>query len=595
MHPGTNVMRRLLEWTGRGPRLVAVVFMVLAWMSPLSAPLYAQQFAHINQLFFSKGYGGANPLPQVLTVTSAGSAFGFNASASTSSGGDWLAVSATEDCCMTPAPVSVIVSASAALAAGSYSGKVVFIGGGTSLIVNVTLVVATLGSAVIDNTPGQVSFSMKPGGQPPSRVMQIGNSGTGTLDWRLIGSTFNGANFLSASAQTGTAPTLITLGVLPENLPNAGATAGVYTGQLLFLAAASTVTVPVSVSVGDTEFDQVNNPLSFAKTSPGARSIPFAGGGNLWPANTINVVCGGFVNQNTRYGAHTTAPDGTNTSPLIIEANPTFGPVEHYEYYYQDLGLGQQTLSFHLKAGGTSWVFIRSQVDGVVQRVWFNMVGNGAVGSNVPAGWTAQIAPVGNGWYRCSVTFNVSQSAIYSGFGLATSDQQVSYTATNVNGVYEWGQQFEHGTLTAYQANVGPCLNFNNSADANSVGAGLPFGYTISLGNEAAPGTGAATAAALNDPLPGGTGINWSISPTYSGPGTCAITGAAGSQTLACNFGDLVGGGAAALVRVTAVPLLRVVRLTQTRRRCPGPTSVRSRRAPRRQCSARQARSGLSP
>src|ERR1019366_2472781 len=310
--------------------------------------------------------------------------------------GDWLAVSPTEDCCITPAPVSVIASASAAQAVGSYSGQVVFTGGGTSLIVHVTLVVAPPGGAVFDNTPGQLSFSMKPGGRPPSQVMQIGNGGTGTLNWRLWGSTFNSANFLSVSAQTGTAPTQITLGVLPENLPNGGATAGVYTGQILLLASGSTVTVPISVSVGDAVLDQIK-PQRLAKGSPGAGSIPFAGTSNLWPANTINVVCGGFVNQNTGYGGFTTAPDGTNTARFINEANPLFGPAEHYESLYADLGVGQQTLSFHFQAGSDSWVFIRSQVDGVVQRVWFNLVGNGAY-TNVPLGWTAAITPLANGW-----------------------------------------------------------------------------------------------------------------------------------------------------------------------------------------------------
>ena len=124
-HSVTSVARGLLGWIGRGSRLVAAVLMVLAWMGSSSAPLYAQ-FAHIDPLFFSKGHGGANPLPQILTVTSTGAPIGFKTSASTSTGGDWLAVSTTEDCCMTPAPVSVIVNANAALAAGSLlrSGRV---------------------------------------------------------------------------------------------------------------------------------------------------------------------------------------------------------------------------------------------------------------------------------------------------------------------------------------------------------------------------------------------------------------------------------------------------------------------------------------
>src|ERR1035438_6121364 len=134
MHPEeTNNMRRLLRFAERAPRLLVAASMVLAWMGLLSAPLYAQRFAPIDQIYFSKGYGGANPVPQVLTVTSTGSAFGFSASASTSSGGDWLAVAPSEDCCITPAPVSVMVSAGATLAVGSYSGQVVFTGGGTSL------------------------------------------------------------------------------------------------------------------------------------------------------------------------------------------------------------------------------------------------------------------------------------------------------------------------------------------------------------------------------------------------------------------------------------------------------------------------------
>ena len=92
---------------------------------------------------------------------------------------------------------------------------------------------------------------------------------------------------------------------------------------------------------------------------------------------------------------------------------------------------------------------------------------------------------------------------------------------------------------------------FHQDRGRDSVAAVHRSGTRLGYRNRAAPGTGAVTAPALNDPLPAGTGINWSISPAYPGPGACAITGAVGSQTLACNFGDMAGGGTA-FVHVTS-------------------------------------------
>jgi uncharacterized repeat protein (TIGR01451 family) len=94
-------------------------------------------------------------------------------------------------------------------------------------------------------------------------------------------------------------------------------------------------------------------------------------------------------------------------------------------------------------------------------------------------------------------------------------------------------------------------LSISTQADAATVPAGSAIGYTITVQNSGAAGTFAASGAALSDPLPAGTGINWSINPTYNGPGTCLITGAIGTQTLSCSFGILVA-GAAASVHITS-------------------------------------------
>src|SRR5438128_7567652 len=53
-----------------------------------------------------------------------------------------------------------------------------------------------------------------------------------------------------------------------------------------------------------------------------------------------------------------------------------------------------------------------------------------------------------------------------------------------------------------------PTLTITKTADAASVNAGSAIGFTITLSNA---GPGASTGTTLTDPLPGGTGISWSI------------------------------------------------------------------------------------
>lgn len=96
-----------------------------------------------------------------------------------------------------------------------------------------------------------------------------------------------------------------------------------------------------------------------------------------------------------------------------------------------------------------------------------------------------------------------------------------------------------------------PALSITKTADAANVAAGSSIGFTVAVSNSSADGTGTATDVAINDPLPAQTGVSWSISPAYAGPGTCAISGAAGSQTLTCSLGDMKP-GATASVHVTS-------------------------------------------
>jgi len=84
-------------------------------------------------------------------------------------------------------------------------------------------------------------------------------------------------------------------------------------------------------------------------------------------------------------------------------------------------------------------------------------------------------------------------------------------------------------------ANTGN-LSVTTAPATATVTAGSPLSLTITVTDSAG---GAVVGATLTDALPAGTNISWSISPSYLGPGSCAITGAVGSQVLNCSFGTI--------------------------------------------------------
>jgi uncharacterized repeat protein (TIGR01451 family) len=81
---------------------------------------------------------------------------------------------------------------------------------------------------------------------------------------------------------------------------------------------------------------------------------------------------------------------------------------------------------------------------------------------------------------------------------------------------------------------------------AGPVNAGSPIGFDITVSNI---GTGLAIAVTLSDPLPGNGGLNWSLSPAFTG---CAVTGAVGTQTLNCTLGDIVAGASVGPIHLTS-------------------------------------------
>src|SRR3984893_18272533 len=238
---------------------------------PVTVTVGAAPFTQLNPLSFTMPFGEANPLSQVVNVAALdNSTFRFSASVATAKGGSWLSISPSGNaCCYTPLAIAASVSAST-LAAGSYTGEIIFTeyaNPGRSMVVPVNLTIVASG-AFFDNLPGALSFSFKTGGTATSQVVQIENGGTGTLNWTVTTSTADGGAWLTATPSSGTAPSIAKIGVTAANLPGGGELAGTFSGQLVYQTAGDTTTIPVTVTVGTAPFTQMN-PISF--------TMPFGG------------------------------------------------------------------------------------------------------------------------------------------------------------------------------------------------------------------------------------------------------------------------------------------------------------------------------
>ena len=64
---------------GSQARILLVLFMIVA----VAPSLHAQTFYNVPALSFTKTFGGANPLPQVVTAASTGAQFNSDATVST--------------------------------------------------------------------------------------------------------------------------------------------------------------------------------------------------------------------------------------------------------------------------------------------------------------------------------------------------------------------------------------------------------------------------------------------------------------------------------------------------------------------------------
>jgi len=398
---------------------------------PVAVTVGSTVFEQANPIAFTMPFGGANPLPQVVTVESTdNSAIRFTPTASTATGGNWLSVSPSSlACCYTPSPITVTVNAST-LPAGTYTGEISLVeyaNPARSMTIPVTLTVEASG-AFFDNLPGRMSFSMQKGSKKVTpQNLQIDDGGSGKLKFTITPSTADGGAWLKPSVLSSTAPKTVTVSILPANLPGAGSLVGTYVGQLLLEAAGDTTTIPVIVTVGDGIFTQLN-PLNFVMPFGGANALPqILTVASNDPATslrftpTASTATGGnwlSVSPSTLACCYTSYPLTVSVNAPSLKAGTYTGEITIAQYASPSLSM---TVPVVLTVVASSKAFF----DNVPGQTSFSFTPGGSA-----AAQTIQIGNGGTGTLNWSVSANTADSGAWLKVAPAKGVNAGSYTVS---------------------------------------------------------------------------------------------------------------------------------------------------------------------
>lgn len=146
--------------------------------------------------------------------------------------------------------------------------------------------------------------------------------------------------------------------------------------------------------------------------------------------------------------AVTTSPDGTNNAWKIFESAPAGGSLDQRRYANFSIS-GQNTISIFAKAAERKRLLLFS--NGPNQGSWFDL-SNGTSGNiDTYTGATQSMQPVGNGWYRCSMTVFGGTATVQIQIMTDGSTSNPSRIGDGISGIYIAFIQGETGAFpTSY-------------------------------------------------------------------------------------------------------------------------------------------------
>jgi uncharacterized protein (TIGR03437 family) len=189
-----------------------------------------------------------------LGVANVGSAsIAFTASATTSTGGNWLQVSAASATVTAALPTSLTITATpGTLPPGTYNGTITISSASTgqTLSVSVNMAISAPPKKILLSQTGLTFTAVAQGGTPLSQSFGILNVGQGSMDWTATATTLSGGSgWLSLDSTSGTVTTpFLSVSIVNVSVDASRLAAGDYYGQIQVKAAGASNS-PQSVSV----------------------------------------------------------------------------------------------------------------------------------------------------------------------------------------------------------------------------------------------------------------------------------------------------------------------------------------------------------
>jgi uncharacterized protein (TIGR03437 family) len=281
-----------------------------------------------STLGFAYQPGGVVPGGQNVSVVSSGTALTFSASATTTSGGNWLLVTPTSG--TAPANLSISVNP-AGLGSGTYSGSVTVSSTGASNSPQSISVTLTLtGAPTISISPSLLNYAYQSGGTLP-QAQTVTVSATSPAAFTAAAS---GGSWLSVSPASGTTPANLSVSVNP-----AGLSPATYNGTITVTgtngaqgAPIVSVTLTVTASLPPLPtIKGVTNAASYATGSVSPGELVTIFGTNIGPVTAASATTDPATSKlATTIGGVQVLFNGT-AAPMIYASSTQVSAVVPYE------------------------------------------------------------------------------------------------------------------------------------------------------------------------------------------------------------------------------------------------------------------------